>query len=63
MDKMGNTSWLNREDESFKPKQTRNDKHESSTKDLKLSIDRSISSDQPKELIKEAIKEKVGGGS
>ena len=34
MDKMGNTSGRNREDESSKPKQTHNDKPESSTKDL-----------------------------
>ena len=43
MDKMGNTSRLNREDESSKLKQTHTDKPESSTKDLKLSANRSIS--------------------
>ena len=63
MDKMGNTSGLNREDESSKPKQTHNDKPESSTKDLNFSIEGSISLDQLKELIKEAIKDQVGGGS
>ena len=63
MDKMGNTSGLNREDESFKPKQTHNDKPESSTKDLKLFVDGSISPDQLKELIRKAIKDQVGGGS
>ena len=43
MDKMGNTSRLNREDESSKLKQTHTDKPESSTNDLKLSANRSIS--------------------
>ena len=43
MDKMGNTSRLNREDESSKLKQTHTDKPESSTKDLKVSANRSIS--------------------
>ena len=57
MDKMGNTSGTNCEDESFKSKQTYNDKPKSSTKDLKLSVDGFISSNQLKELIKEAIKE------
>ena len=42
MDKMGNIFGLNHEDESSKPKQTHNDKPESSTKDLKLSTDGSI---------------------
>ena len=60
MDKIGNTSRLNCEDESSKPKQTHNDKPKSPTKDLKLSADGSISSDQHKELIKEAIKDQVG---
>ena len=45
MDKMGNTFGANREDESFKSKQTHNDKPESSIKDLKLSVDGFISSD------------------
>ena len=45
MDKMGNTSGTNHEDESCQSKQTHNDKLESSTKDLKLSTDGSISSD------------------
>ncbi|KAL4637826.1 hypothetical protein ACB092_03G104600 [Castanea dentata] len=63
MDKMGNTSGLNREDESSRPNQTHNDKPESSTKDLNFSTDGSISPDQLKELIKEAIKDQVGGGS
>ena len=45
MDKMGNTFGTNCEDESFKSKQTHNDKPESSTKDLKLSADGFISSD------------------
>ena len=45
MDKMGNTFGTNHEDESFKSKQTHNDKPESSTKDLKLSADGFISSD------------------
>ena len=63
MDKMGNTSRLNREDESSRPKQTHNDKPESSIKDLNFSIDGSISPDQLKELIKEAIKDQVGSGS
>ena len=62
MDKMGNTSGLNREVESSRPKQTLNDKPESSTKDLNFSTDGSISPDQLKELIKEAIKDQVGGG-
>ena len=61
MDKMGNTSGLNREDESFKLKQTHNNKPESSTKDLRLSVNGSISSNQLKDLIKEAIKDQVGG--
>ena len=43
MDKMGNTSRLNREDESSKLKQTHTDKPKSSTKDLKVSANRSIS--------------------
>ncbi|XP_023916594.1 uncharacterized protein LOC112028166 [Quercus suber] len=60
---MGNTARKNREDESFQSKQTHNDKPEGSTKDLKLSTDGSISSDQLKELIKEAIKDQVEGGS
>ena len=63
MNKMGNTSGTNREDESFQSKQTHNDKPESSTKDLKLSADGSISLDRLKELIKEAIKDQVGDGS
>ena len=63
MDKMENTSRLNHEDESSRPKQTHNDKPESSIKDLNFSIDGSISPDQLKELIKEAIKDQVGGGS
>ena len=37
MDKMGNTSGLNRKDESSRLKQTYNDKPESSTKDLNFS--------------------------
>ena len=45
MNKMGNTSGTNREDERFQSKQTYNDKLESSTKDLKLSTDGSISPD------------------
>ncbi|XP_030964649.1 uncharacterized protein LOC115985896 [Quercus lobata] len=60
---MGNTSGMNCEDESFQSKQTHNDKPESSTKDLKLSADGSISPNQLKELIEEAIKDQVGGGS
>nr|POF01480.1 hypothetical protein CFP56_59821 [Quercus suber] len=63
IDKMGNTSRLNREDESFRPKQTNNDKPESSTKDLNFSTDGSISPDQLKELIKEAIKDQIVGGN
>ena len=63
MGKMGNTSRLNCEDESFRPKQTHNDRPENSTKDLNFSIEGSISPDQLKELIKEAIKDQVGGGS
>ena len=63
MDKMGNTSSPNREDESSRPKQTHNDKPKSSSKDLNFSIEGSISPDQLKELIKEAIKDQVGGGS
>ena len=63
MDKMGNTFRLNHEDESSRPKQTYNDKPESSTKDLNFSTDGSISPDQLKELIREAIKDQVGGGS
>ncbi|KAL4651247.1 hypothetical protein ACB092_01G145500 [Castanea dentata] len=39
MDKMGNTSGLNREDESSRLNQTHNDKIESSTKDLNFSTD------------------------
>ena len=63
MDKMGNASRSNHEGESFKPKQTHHDEPESSTKsgenskNLKLSADGSICSDQLKELIKEAIKD------
>ena len=45
MDKMGNTSGLNHEDESFQSKQTHNDKPKSSAKDLKFYADRSISPD------------------
>ena len=63
MDKMGNTFGLNHENEIFKPKQTHNEKLKSSTKDLKLSANGSITSDQLNELIKEAIKDQVGGGS
>ena len=63
MNKMGNTSGMNCEDESFQSKQTHDDKPKSSTKDLKLSTDGSISPDQPKELIKKAIKDQVRGGS
>ena len=63
MDKMGNTSRLNREDESSRPKHTHNDKPESSTKDLNFSTEGSISPGQLKELIKEAIKDQVWGGS
>ena len=63
MDKMGNTSGLNREDEGSRPKQTHNDKLESSTKDLNFSTDGFISPNQLKELIKEAIKDQVRGGS
>ena len=37
MDKMGSTTGLNRENESSRPKQTYNDKLESSTKDLNFS--------------------------
>ena len=40
-----------------------NDKPESSTKDLNFSTEGSISPDQLKELIKEAIKDQVGGRS
>ncbi|KAK4538994.1 hypothetical protein RGQ29_032069 [Quercus rubra] len=50
-------------EELMKPKQTHNDKPESSTKDLNFSTEGSISPDQLKELIKEAIKDQVGGGS
>lgn len=39
MDKIGNTSGLNHEDDIFQPKQAHNEKRESLTKDLKLSID------------------------
>nr|POE91535.1 hypothetical protein CFP56_23727 [Quercus suber]POE93930.1 hypothetical protein CFP56_51249 [Quercus suber] len=63
MNKMGNTAGTNRADESFQSKQNHNDKPEGSTKDLKLSANGSISPDQLKELIKEAIKDQVGGGS
>ena len=63
MDKMGNTSGLNREDESSRLKQTYNDKPKISTKDLNFSTKGSISPDQLTELIKEAIKDQVGGGS
>ena len=63
MNKMGNTSRPNREDESSRPKQTHNDKLESSTKDLNFSTEGFISHDQLKELIKEAIKNQFGGGS
>ena len=62
MDKMGNTSGLNCEDESCRPKQTYNDKPKSSTKDLNFSTDGSFSPDQLKKLIKEAIKDQVRGG-
>ncbi|XP_030934588.1 uncharacterized protein LOC115960030 [Quercus lobata] len=60
---MGNTSGVNREDESSRSKQTHNDKPENSTKDLNFSTEGSISPDQLKELIKETIKDQVGGGS
>ena len=63
MDKMGNTSALNCEDESSRPKQSHNDKPKSSTKDLNFSTNGSISPDKLKELIKEAIKDQVWGGS
>ena len=62
MDKMGNTSGLNCEDESSRPKQSHNDKPKSSTKDLNFPIDGSISHDQLKKLIKEAIKDQVNSG-
>ena len=45
MNKMGNTSGMNHEDESFQSKQTHNDKPKSSAKDLKFYADRSISPD------------------
>jgi len=45
---------------SFQSEQTHNEKLESLTKDLKLFTDGSISSDQLKELIKEATKTKLG---
>ena len=45
MDKMGNTSRLNHEDEIFRLKQTYNDNPESSTKDLNFSTKWSISPD------------------
>ena len=57
MDKMGNTSRLNHEDESSRPKQTHNDRPENSTKDLNFSTEGSISPNLHKELIKEAIKD------
>ena len=60
---MGNTSGANHEDESFQSKQTHDDKPKSSIKDLKISADGSISPNQLKELIKEAIKDQVGGGN
>ena len=63
MNKMGNTSRPHHEDESSRLKQTHNDKPESSTKDLNFSTEGSIFPDQLKELIKEAIKDQVGGGS
>ena len=56
MDKMGNTSGLNCEDESSRPKQSQNEKHKSSTKDLNFPTDGSISHDQLKKLIKEKTK-------
>ena len=63
MDKMGNTSGLNCEDENSRPKQTHNDRPKNSTKDLNFSTEGSISPDLLKELIKETIKDQVGGGS
>ena len=42
MDKMGNTSGLNREDESSKPKQTHNDKPERSQR-ISISLQRGLS--------------------
>ena len=63
-----NSSGSNHEDESLKPKQSHHDKAETSangkenSKNLKLFVDKSISSDQLKELIKEAIKDQVGRG-
>ena len=42
MDKMGNTSGVNCEDESSRLKQTHNDRPENSTKDLNFSIEWSI---------------------
>ena len=69
MDKMGNASGSNCENESFKPKQTHHDEPESSakseknSKNLKISTDGSIFSEQLKELIKEVIKDLVGGVS
>ena len=68
MNEIRNSSRSNNEDESLKPKQSHHDKAETSidgeenSKNLKLFVDKSISSDQHKELIKETIKYQVGGG-
>ena len=68
MNKMGNSSGSNHEDKSLKPKQPQHDIAETSTKgeenskNLKLFANESISSNQRKELIKEAIKDQVGKG-
>ena len=68
MNKMGNSSRSNHEDESLKPKQPYHDiaktlaKGEENSKNLKLFADELISFDQLKKLIKEAIKDQVGEG-
>ena len=68
MNKMGNSSGSNHEDKSLKPKQPQHDivetsaKGEENSKNLKLFANESISSNQRKELIKEAIKDQVGEG-
>ena len=66
MNKMGNSPGSNHEDKSLKPKQPQHNiaktsaKGEENSKNFKLFANESISSNQRKELIKEAIKDQVG---
>ena len=68
MNKMGNAFGSNHEDESLKPKKSHHDKvntlanGEENSKNLKNFAFELIFSNQLKKLIKEAIKDQVGGG-